>query len=86
MHPLVEVIVVAPEKACMTKTIYLPQITCEDITESRCIRVPQVEAGEEGAQRCLTTLEEECREAELELPKQACRNLLEGDLRKPLRV
>ena len=86
VHPSVEVIVVEPEKACMTKTISLPQITCEDITESRCIRVPQAEVEEEGAQKCLSTLEEECREAELELPKQACRNLLEGELRKPVRV
>ena len=56
------------------------------LTSARCVRVPEVEETVVAAARCDTVLEEECREARLELPKQACRQGLQGHLGKPLRV
>jgi len=84
VEPLVKVSIPHLEKTCSKKTISLPQVKCQDISRRHCIQVPEVrEVEERGAQKCKVHIQEECREAVLELPKQACRSGLEGDLSKP---
>merc|ERR1719397_2420042 len=85
VEPLVKVSIPHLEKTCSKKTISLPQVKCQDISRRHCIQVPEVrEVEERGAQKCKVHIQEECREAVLELPKQACRSGLEGDLSKPI--
>jgi len=84
VEPLVKVSMPHLEKTCAKRTISLPQVMCEDVSRRHCIQVPEVkEVEERGAKKCKVHIQEECREAVLELPKQACRSGLEGDLSKP---
>jgi len=85
VKPLVKVSIPHLEKTCAKKTISLPQVKCKDVKMRHCIQVPEVKEVAERvpAQKCKVHIQEECREAVLELPKQACRSGLEGDLSKP---
>merc|ERR1719471_448182 len=43
VEPAVEVAYPEPIKTCVNKPISLPRISCEDLTEEKCITVPEVE-------------------------------------------
>ena len=73
-------------ETCINKTFSLPSIACQHIVEERCVTVPQVKEVKEEVQVCRTEVGEECREAELELPRLACRKGLRGELGKPAMV
>eukprot|EP00094_Tigriopus_californicus_P010128 TCALIF_09767-PA protein Name:"Protein of unknown function" AED:0.39 eAED:0.39 QI:0/0/0/0.5/1/1/2/0/312 len=68
-----------PVKACVNKPIALPQISCEVITENKCVVQPQIEEATETVQKCVTSLgEPACQKVELTLPKQRCVELVYG--------
>jgi len=82
----VDVTVAYPEpiKTCVDKPIALPVVTCEDITENKCITVPEVEDAVESVEKCVTALDAPaCQKVELTLPKQVCVELVYGYAHDP---
>ena len=68
-----------PMKKCMDKPISLPRVSCEDITEEKCIMVPEVMDDIEMVEKCVTMLAAPaCEMVELSLPKQVCVELVYG--------
>eukprot|EP00095_Tigriopus_kingsejongensis_P008668 snap_masked-scaffold72_size415059-processed-gene-1.9 protein:Tk08668 transcript:snap_masked-scaffold72_size415059-processed-gene-1.9-mRNA-1 annotation:"hypothetical protein" len=68
-----------PIKACVNKPIALPQITCEVISEPKCVVQPQIEEATVTVQKCITALDEPtCQKVELTLPKQHCVEIVYG--------
>ena len=66
-------------KACVNKPIVLPRISCEDLSEEKCITVPKVEDDVEAVDKCVTVLADpDCQAVELTLPKQSCVELVYG--------
>jgi len=77
--PEVEVVYPVPEMKCVNKPILLPRITCEDITEEKCITVPEVAEDEEAIEKCVTKLATpNCQTVDLTLPKQVCAEIVYG--------
>merc|ERR1712088_940600 len=59
-----------PIKTCVNKPILLPRVSCEDLTENKCITVPEVEDATESVEKCITELDAPaCQKVELTLPK-----------------
>ena len=68
-----------PMKNCVNKPISLPRVTCEDITEKKCIMVPEIMEDIEMVDKCETMLAApNCQMVELSLPKQVCVELVYG--------
>jgi len=69
-----------PMRECMDKPISLPRVTCEDITERKCISVPELMEDTEVVDKCETVeaAAPSCTMLELELPKQVCKELVYG--------
>ena len=68
-----------PIKTCVNKPIQLPRISCEDLTEEKCITVPEIEPVTESVDKCVTGLTAPaCQAVELTLPKQVCVELIYG--------
>merc|ERR1712025_1130717 len=68
-----------PMKNCVNKPISLPRVTCEDITERKCIMVPEIMEDIEMVDKCETMLAApNCQMVELSLPKQVCVELVYG--------
>ena len=68
-----------PVKTCVNKPISLPRITCEVLTERKCVAQPEVEDATESVEKCATSLgKPECQKVELTLPKQVCKELVYG--------
>jgi hypothetical protein len=68
-----------PIKTCVNKPISLPRITCEVLTENKCVSQPEVEEGSESVEKCTVGLgEPTCQKVELTLPKQVCKELVYG--------
>merc|ERR1711881_631334 len=63
VSPPVDVIYPEPVKACVNKPISLPRISCEDLSQQKCVTAL-------GAPACVT--------AELTLPKQVCKEINYG--------
>jgi len=79
VEPEVEVTYPEPIKTCVNKPISLPRISCEDLTEEKCITVPEVEDVTESVEKCVTALDAPaCQAVELTLPKQVCVELVYG--------
>jgi len=79
VEPEVNVVYPEPIKTCVNKPISLPRISCEDLTEERCITVPEVEDVSETFEKCVTVLgEPACQAVELTLPKQVCVEIVYG--------
>ena len=79
VEPTVEVAYPEPIKTCVNKPIYLPRISCEDLTEEKCITVPEVEDSTETSEKCITQLAAPaCQNVELTLPKQVCKEINYG--------
>jgi len=75
----VNVIYPAPVKTCVDKPISLPRVTCGDITEEKCIQVPEIEISSVDVEKCVYALgAPACIEVELTLPKQVCVELVYG--------
>lgn len=82
----VDVTVAYPEpiKTCVNKPISLPRVSCEDLSEERCITVPEVEDDVESVEKCQTQLAAPaCQKVELTLPKQVCVELVYGYAHEP---
>ena len=61
------------------KLILICRVNCEDITEEKCIVVPEIVEGEEVHEVCRTELgEPDCNEVSLELPKERCIEIVYG--------
>ena len=43
VKPAVDVIYPEPIKTCVNKPINLPRISCEDLSEEKCITVPEID-------------------------------------------
>lgn len=68
-----------PVKSCVNKPVTLPQISCEVVTEQKCVVQPQVQDAVESFEKCITQLgEPSCQRVELTLPKQRCVELVYG--------
>merc|ERR1712088_866316 len=79
VEPPVDVTFPEPVKACVNKPIVLPRISCEDLSEEKCITVPKVEDDVEAVDKCVTVLADpDCQAVELTLPKQSCVELVYG--------
>jgi len=79
VEPTVEVVLAEPIKTCVDKPISLPVISCEALSEERCITVPKVEDDTEVVDKCATVLADpDCQDVELTLPKQSCVELVYG--------
>jgi len=78
-NPPVTVAYPEPIKTCVDKPISLPRISCEDLTENKCITVPEVEDDIEIIEKCITQLgAPDCSTVELTLPKQVCKEINYG--------
>jgi len=72
-------------KACVNKPIALPRVTCENLTENKCITVPEIENAVESVEKCDTQLAAPaCQKVELTLPKQVCIELVYGYAEDPV--
>jgi len=79
VEPAVDVTYPEPIKTCVNKPISLPRISCEDLTENKCITVPEVEEVTETLEKCVTQLAAPaCQAVELTLPKQVCVEIVYG--------
>merc|ERR1712203_515683 len=56
VEPVVTVTYPEPIKTCVNKPISLPRISCEDLSEEKCITVPEVEDVSETFSKCVTGL------------------------------
>lgn len=73
-----------PIKTCVDKPISLPRVSCADLTEEKCITVPEVEDDVEVVAKCQTQLAAPaCQKVTLELPKQVCVELVYGYAHEP---
>ena len=69
----------APKKVCVDKPIDLPRVTCEDLSEEKCIQVPEIEESSVTVDKCTYALgKAACQAIELTLPKQVCVELVYG--------
>ena len=79
VEPEVTVTYPEPIKTCVNKPISLPRISCEDLSEEKCITVPEVQDDSESFDKCLTALAAPaCQAVELTLPKQVCVEIVYG--------
>ena len=68
-----------PIKTCVNKPISLPRVTCEDLSEEKCIMVPEVMDDIETVEKCTAGLGPlACNKVSLSLPKQRCVELVYG--------
>lgn len=73
-----------PIKTCVNKAITLPRITCQVLTEKKCVSQPEVEDDSESVEKCVTKLgAPNCQKVELTLPKQVCVELVYGYAHEP---
>merc|ERR1712001_324678 len=56
VEPAIDVIYPEPIKTCVNKPINLPRISCEDLSEEKCITVPEIEVVSETFEKCVTGL------------------------------
>jgi len=79
VEPAVDVIYPEPIKTCVNKPINLPRISCEDLSEEKCITVPEIDPVTETFEKCITGLvAPACQNVELTLPKQVCKEINYG--------
>jgi hypothetical protein len=79
VQPAVDVTYPEPMETCINKPISLPRISCENLTENKCITVPQVEKVTDSVDVCETKLSRpDCQEVELDLPQQVCVEMVYG--------
>merc|ERR1712165_557244 len=79
VEPAVEVAYPEPIKSCVNKPIDLIVISCEDLTEEKCITVPEVKDDIEVEEKCITQLAAPaCQTVDLTLPKQVCKEINYG--------
>jgi hypothetical protein len=79
VEPAVDVTYPEPIKTCVNIPIILPRISCEDLSEEKCITVPAIEDVSETFENCVTSLAAPaCQAVELTLPKQVCAEIVYG--------
>ena len=79
VEPAVEVAYPEPIKTCVNKPISLPRISCEDLTEEKCIIFREVEDSTVTSEKCITQLAAPaCQTVDLTLPKQVCKEINYG--------
>ena len=68
-----------PIKTCIDKPISLPRVSCEDLSEEKCIMVPEIMEDIETVEKCQAKLgAPKCQNVSLTLPKQVCVELVYG--------
>ena len=68
-----------PRRECQSKTVELPKIDCEVSTEKKCVNVPVATPTPVTIMKCTPEIgAPKCREVELVLPKQVCKDLIVG--------
>jgi len=81
----VEITLPEPVQKCQTRSVIVPTVECEDVTDKRCVNLPSVEESDSEAQACVPVVANpKCDKVELVLPKQICRELLYGYAEKPV--
>ena len=76
-----------PRRECQSKTVELPKINCQITTEQKCLKVPVARPKPITVQKCTPEIgAPKCREVELILPKQVCRDLIIGYAEKILKT
>merc|ERR1711874_106952 len=81
----VEIVLPEPVQKCQTRTVIVPTVECEDVTDKRCVKLPSVEEVAIEAEACVPVVAKpKCDKVELVLPKQVCRELLYGYAEKPV--
>jgi len=81
----VEITLPEPVQKCQTRSVIVPTVECEDFTDKKCVKLPNVEETEEEAKACVPVVAKpKCDKVELVLPKQVCRELLYGYAEKPV--
>ena len=79
----VTLMVPTPSQDCGPMQVELPTVECEEVVEERCVQLPSLEEAEVEAQQCRVGVgSQNCRELELVLPLQVCREQLYGDAHK----
>ena len=63
-----------PAEKCVNRPILLPRVSCKQVEERRCMKVPVVQEGlMVNIEKCSVTYDqEECVQVRLDLPRQAC--------------
>jgi len=80
----VTLMVPEPSQDCGPRTLSIPTVTCEDITEERCVQLPNIEEADIPAEQCTVGLgEPDCSSTDLVLPVQVCKELVFGRAHKP---
>ncbi len=68
-----------PVKTCVNKPITLPRLSCNTVTEEKCVDQPEVEEYVETIEKCTTKLgAPKCQKIEITLPKQVCIEIVYG--------
>eukprot|EP00091_Calanus_sinicus_P006130 TRINITY_DN16744_c0_g1_i1.p1 TRINITY_DN16744_c0_g1~~TRINITY_DN16744_c0_g1_i1.p1 ORF type:complete len:349 (-),score=122.47 TRINITY_DN16744_c0_g1_i1:96-1142(-) len=84
MQETVTVTYPEPVMECMQKPITIPRISCEDMTEERCIMVPGIMEDTVMVEKCQVSLgSPSCQVMEVILPKQVCKELVYGQTYLP---
>ena len=79
----VTLMVPSPSQDCGPMQVEVPSVTCQEVREERCVQLPSLEETQVEAQQCRVALAgQNCREMELILPVQVCREQLYGDAHK----
>ena len=75
-----------PRRECESKTIELPKIDCQVTSKQQCVKVPVAKPKPITVQKCIPEIGgPKCREVELILPKQVCKDLIVGYAKKILK-
>ena len=73
-----------PIKTCVNKPITLPRLSCETVTEQKCVDQPEVVDETVSVEKCTTRLgAPRCQKVELTLPKQVCIEIVYGYAEDP---
>lgn len=73
-----------PIKTCVNKPITLPRLSCETVTEQKCVDQPEVVDETVSIEKCTTRLgTPRCQKVELTLPKQKCIEIVYGYAEDP---
>ena len=76
-----------PRRECESKTVELPNIDCQVTSEEKCIKIPTAKLRPITIQKCTPEIgNPKCREVELILPKQVCKDLIVGYAKKILKT
>ena len=75
-----------PRRECQQKRIEIPKLDCQIRTEKKCVMIPVAVPKPVTVKKCAPEIgPPKCREVELVLPKQVCKDLIVGYAEKILK-